>query len=147
MNWLIRPRPLDRRVDNILDRFFEDFPLGRVADENWLTAAFVPKVNVAETDKELTVSAELPGMEEKDIDISISDGALTLKGEKKEEKEEKEKNYYRLEQSTGYFHREIPFPCDVDADKAEAIFKKGVLTVKLPKTQKAKGRKLEVKSA
>jgi HSP20 family protein len=146
MQWLLKHRLLDRRVDSVLDRFLEDFPFAPVTDSGWATASFIPKINVAETDKELAVSAELPGMVEKDIEISVSDGTLTLKGEKKEEKEEKEKNYYRVERSTGYFHREIPLPCDVDADHADATFKNGVLTVKLPKTQKAKGRKLEVKA-
>jgi HSP20 family protein len=147
MNWLLRNRPLDRRVENILDRFLEDFPFASISEGGWAAASFNPKVNVAESDKELTVTAELPGMDEKDIEISISDGSLVLKGEKKEEQEEKHKNYYRLERSSGYFHREIAFPCDVDADKAQAVFKKGVLTVTLPKAPKATGRRLEVKSA
>lgn len=143
MQWLIKNR--GRRADPIFDKFFEDFGLAPIADDGWSLASFTPKVNVAETDKEVKISAELPGMDEKEIDVSISDGFLTLKGEKKEEREEKEKNYYRVERSTGYFHRDIPFPCEVDADKVNAVFKKGVLTVTLPKTQKAKGRQIEVK--
>jgi len=146
MQWLLKHIPAGRRTESVFDRLLEDFPFAPIADSGWATSSFIPKVNVVETDKELAISAELPGMAEKDIEISISDGTLTLKGEKKEEREEKDKNYYRVERSTGYFHREIPFPCDVDTDHADAVFKNGVLTVKLPKTQKAKGRKLEVKA-
>jgi len=143
MQWLLKNR--GRRADPVLDKFFEDFGLAPITDDGWNLASFTPKVNVAETDKEVKISAELPGMDEKEIEVSVSDGYLTIKGEKKEEREEKEKNYYRMERSTGYFHRDIPFPCEVDADKSSAVFKKGVLTVTLPKTQKAKGRQIEVK--
>ena len=95
--------------------------------------AFMPKVNVSESDKEITVSAELPGLEEKNIDVSLSRGILTIKGEKKTEKEEKKKNYYYMERSSGSFYREIPVPEGADGDKAKAAFKNGVLTVNIPK--------------
>lgn len=144
MQWLIK-NP-GRRADSVLDKFFEDLGLASISNDGWNLASFTPKVNVAETDKEVKISAELPGMDEKEVEVSVSDGYLTIKGEKKQEREEKDKNYYRMERSTGYFHRDIPFPCEVDTDKVAAIFKKGVLNITLPKTQKAKGRQIEVKS-
>jgi HSP20 family protein len=92
---------------------------------------------VSETDKEIKVSAELPGMDDKDIDVSLTRDALTIKGEKKEEKEDKGKDYYKMERSYGSFTRSIPLPVEVDTDKVQATFKKGVLEITLPKTAKA----------
>ena len=87
-------------------------------------------------------------MEEKDIEVSLHDGSLTIRGERKSEKEEKEKNYHRIERSHGSFQRTVALPAEVDDSKAEAVFKKGVLEVKLPKTNPSANRKkIEVKSA
>lgn len=110
--------------------------------------AFSPSINVVEGDKEIKVSAELPGMDEKDIEVSLTKNVLTIKGEKKEEKEDKGKNYYRMERSYGAFSRTIPLPVEIDIDKAKAQFKKGVLTVTLPKSPKAikETKKIPVKS-
>ncbi|NOX89960.1 MAG: Hsp20/alpha crystallin family protein, partial [Calditrichaeota bacterium] len=110
--------------------------------------SFMPSVDVKEKDDEFVVTAELPGMDAKDVDISISDDILTLRGEKKEEKEEKEGNYYRRECSYGSFHRDIPLPAEVETDKVEAEFKRGVLTVHLPKKPESqrKAKKIQVKT-
>jgi HSP20 family protein len=110
--------------------------------------AFSPSVDITETDKEIKVSAELPGMDEKDIDVSLTKDALTIKGEKKEEKEEKKKDYYRMERSYGSFFRTIPLPVEIETEKVKAQFKKGVLTVTLPKTAKAikETKKISVKA-
>ncbi|HQP29278.1 MAG TPA: Hsp20/alpha crystallin family protein, partial [Syntrophales bacterium] len=99
-------------------------------------------------EKEVVVKAELPGIDEKDLDVSLSEHALTIKGEKKEEKEDQGKGYYRMERSYGSFHREIPLPASIDAKKVEAAFKNGLLTVTLPKTEEARkaDRKISVKS-
>jgi HSP20 family protein len=95
-------------------------------------------VNVTEREKEFEVTAELPGMAENDIDISLSRDVLTLKGEKKQETEDKGDNYYRMERSYGKFSRVIPLPADaVDNDNVEATFKNGVLTIILPKLEEA----------
>lgn len=107
-----------------------------------------PAVDLTEDDKTYKVTAELPGMDEKDIDVTVSGGALVIKGEKKEEKEEKDKNYYLSERSYGSFRRSFSLPEGVDQDKITANFAKGVLTVTLPKTadaQKAQ-KKIEVKA-
>jgi HSP20 family protein len=87
------------------------------------------------------VSAELPGMDDEDIEVSLSRDVLTISGEKKQEKEEKGRDYYRAERSYGSFRRSIPLPAEVNADKVDAVFSKGVLTITLPKTAKAEGRK------
>lgn len=97
-----------------------------------------PRVDVTESDKEVTVTAEIPGMDEKDIEVVFSNDVLTLKGEKKREEEDKGKGYYRLERAYGSFHRAIPIPTETNADKVKASFKNGVLTVKLEKSENAK---------
>ena len=109
--------------------------------------ASAPVVDVAEREKDYEITAELPGMEEKDIEVNVSDDVLTIKGEKKEEKEEKKKDYYLSERRYGSFQRSFRVPDGVDASKIEANFKNGVLTVTLPKTAEAqkKQKKIEVK--
>jgi HSP20 family protein len=108
-----------------------------------------PAMDIAEKDKAYQVTAELPGLDEKDIDVTVSDNVLTIKGEKKEEKEEKEKNYYLSERRYGAFQRSFDLPSGVDTAKIEAQFAKGVLTITLPKSAEAqkKQRKIDVKSA
>ena len=136
--------PVERRVSTnplhefrqemgrLMENFFEGFDTGHFARR---ADSFVPQIDVVDTDKEIKISAELPGLDEKDIEISLTRDALTIKGEKREEKEEKGKDYYRSERSYGSFTRTIPLPVEIDAEKVGASFKKGVLTVKLPKTK------------
>jgi HSP20 family protein len=109
---------------------------------------FVPHVDVVDTDKEIKVSAELPGMDDKDIEVTLNADTLTIRGEKKEEKEEKGKDYYRSERSYGSFMRTVPLPLTIETEKVSASFAKGVLTVKLPKTKQALGgtKKVTVKT-
>jgi HSP20 family protein len=108
-----------------------------------------PKVDVAETDKAITVKAELPGIEEKDVDVTVGDGYISISGEKKIESEKKQKGGYLQERSYGSFHRSFRLPETVDADKISADLKKGVLTVTLPKKAQAaaNARKVSIKSA
>ena len=139
---------LHRAMDQLFDQFFGNFerlPFG--TPEGW-TGPFSPQVNMAESDKDIRVTAELPGMDEKDIDISISKNTLTIKGEKKEEKEEEEKDYYYAERSFGAFRRVISLPCEIDTKKVDASFKKGVLTITLPKIvpSEAEVKKISVKT-
>jgi HSP20 family protein len=109
-----------------------------------------PNVDVAETDKAIEISAELPGVEEKDIDLTVSEDAVTLKAEKKTDREEKDekKNYHLVERSYGMFQRRIPMPFKVDPDKVDAKFEKGVLkvTVAKPEAVQAQTRKIKVKA-
>jgi HSP20 family protein len=108
-----------------------------------------PRSDVVETDGGIEVTVELPGLDEKDIEVSLTDEALTVKGEKKIEKKEEKKGYYVSERSYGSVYRSIPLPAGVDADKAEASFRNGVLTVSLPQRPeaRAKVRKVEVKTS
>jgi HSP20 family protein len=113
------------------------------------TSFAVPAVDIAETDKAYEITAELPGMDEKNIEVKFADGVLTIKGEKKDEKEEKKKDYYLSERSYGSFQRSFQVPEGVDTDKIEATFKKGILTVALPKSTEAQKatKKIDVKAA
>lgn len=127
-------RDLQRQMNRLFDDFFGEFPLAeRGREPAWAPVAFTPRVDVAETDTEVKVSAELPGMDEKDISLELQDDMLVLRGEKKQEQEEKGKNWFRREQSYGTFQRAIQLPAGVDVAKAKAQFKKGVLTFAAPK--------------
>jgi HSP20 family protein len=144
-----------------MDRLFDDFSnyfrmpgfgsLGRMPVEPEIFgggAGLVDvKFDVSESDKEIEVSAEVPGMEEKDIDVEVSAGILTIKGEKKHEEEKKEKNYYLSERRYGSFRRSFRLPDSVDEDNISATFEKGVLKVTLPKKPEAvsKAKKIEVR--
>ncbi len=125
---------LQRDMNSVFDNFFRGFELEPFESR---LGTFAPNIDVSESDKEIKVSAELPGMDEKDIEVSLSNDMLTIKGEKKEEKEDKGKDYYRMERSYGSFSRTIPLPIEVQTEKIDATFKKGVLTVILPKSEKA----------
>jgi len=125
--------------------FFDAAPiLGRE-----LAGSGAPAVDIAEKPNAYEVTAELPGLDEKNVEVTLVNGALTIKGEKHEEKEEKRKDYYLKERRFGSFERRFAVPEGVDAEKIEASFKNGVLTVTLPKTPEAQKpeKKIEVKSA
>lgn len=133
----VRKRTRYGMFDDI-DRLFNDVftGVGVVPLRGQATvAAFHPKVNVSENEKEIKVSAEIPGVDEKDIKVDLDESVLTIQGEKKDEHEEEGDNWYRVERSSGSFQRVIPLPSDVDGEKTKATFKKGVLTIKLPKIQ------------
>lgn len=104
-----------------------------------------PAVDVYEEKDDIVVKAELPGMEKNDVEVNISESALTLKGEKKKEHKVEEKDYYRSERSYGAFLRTVELPKEVQADKVKASFKNGVLEVRLPKTEEAKKKEIKVK--
>lgn len=130
-------REIDRLFDEF-DRGFWGLPFRRSADfePRWLTEAALA-VDVAEKDKAYEIAAELPGMDQKDIEVKLTDGVLTIKGEKKQESEEKNKNYHLSERRYGAFERAFQVPEGVDKDKIEASFNKGVLTITLPKRPEA----------
>jgi HSP20 family protein len=117
------------------DRFFDDFFSGFELEPFGSQAgSFNPNIEVSDSEKEITVSVELPGLEEKDIDISIAQDTLTISGEKKREHEKKEKGYFLKERTYGSFRRSIPLQYETEPKKAKARFKKGVLTITLPKS-------------
>ena len=141
-------------MDRLFDRF--GFPsLRRVFDIEpaWRSASSfsfsVPAIDMSEDEKAYKISAELPGIDAKDIDVSVSGDMLVLKGEKRQEKEEKDKNYHFSERAYGSFQRAFDLPASVDRDKVAADFSKGVLTITLPKTAEAQKpqKKIEIKSA
>jgi HSP20 family protein len=137
---------LRQEMNRLFDNFFSGFEMEPFMGRR--LGAFSPSVDIKESDKDIRVSAELPGMEDKDINVLLSKDSLTIKGEKKEEKEDKGKDYYRMERSYGSFSRTIPLPAEVDTDKVKAEFKKGLLTVTLPKTAQAikQTKKIPVKT-
>jgi HSP20 family protein len=143
-----------------IDRLFDDFgwgvarrPLGRTlfdVEPFWrgeFSFGKAPAVDIAEKEKEYEITAELPGLEENNVEVKFADGLLTIKGEKREEKEEKKKDYYLSERRFGSFQRSFQVPDGVDADKIAASFKNGVLTVILPKSPEAqkKEKKIAIK--
>lgn len=148
---------LRQRIDSLFDEmgggFFGRSLLRPSAGE--LTARFPfnePSVNVAETDKAYEITAELPGVDEKNIEVQIADGVLTLRGEKREEKEEKDekKNYHLVERSYGSFQRSFALPDNVAEDRISADFDKGILKIVVPKTEPSKpvekARKIDIKT-
>jgi len=154
------PRLVNLRRE--IDRLFEDFGFGggrravgrSVFDVEpfWrgeLTFGKAPSVDIVEKDKEYEITAELPGLDESNVEVKFADGFLTIKGEKHEEKEEKKKDYYLSERRFGSFQRSFQVPKSVDADKIVANFKNGVLTVTLPKSPEAakKEKKIAIKKA
>ena len=134
-----------------VNRLFEDFfrAPARAGGAEGMFAAAAPRVDVTESERDYEITAELPGIDEKDVELTLANNLLTIRGEKKTEREEKDKNYYLSERSFGSFRRSIPLPAEVDEDKVEARFKNGVLTVRLPKSAEAqaKTRRIEVKAA
>lgn len=126
---------LQREMDRLFDDFFRRGGLMR----EW-------PVDVVETNDTVVVKAELPGMEPKDVDISVSGDKLTIKGERKAEKEEKGKTFYRMERCYGSFCRTVELPAPVEADKAKADYKNGILEITLPKTEQVKAKKIPIKT-
>jgi len=147
MVWELTPwKPFEfdrmrREMDRLWDSFFEGRP-GRKAGE---VGEWLPSLDVSETKNDLVVKAELPGMDPKDIEISLNNGLLTIKGEKKQEKEEKDENYHVIERSYGSFTRSVRLPREVQSDKISASYKNGVLRVTLPKSEEAKKKEIKIK--
>jgi Molecular chaperone (small heat shock protein) len=132
---------LQRRMNSLFDDFF-----GRSSPDLWggKTGAFQPRIDVSETDKEVRITAELPGLDEKDIEVTMANNMLTIKGEKKVEKEEEDGDYYHSECSYGYFDRTIELPQGIDAANGKAKFKRGVLKVTIPKKPEAQSHRRRI---
>lgn len=144
-------------IDRAFDRMFKDWPsFGTLSRPDFFgngeflgrATSMAPRVDVTEDDNAYEITAEMPGVEEKDVEITVKDDRLTLRGEKKSEKEEKKTDYHMTERSYGSFERSFRLPADVAADKIKADFAKGVLTLTLPKTPEAKSkeRKIAIKA-
>jgi HSP20 family protein len=128
----------NRELDSLWDRLAGGFPFESAGQ--WL-----PSIDVAQSDGEITVRAELPGLEAQDIDLDISGDILSIRGEKKGKEELKEENYYTRESYYGSFQRSIRLPAEVQSDKVEANFKNGILDIRLPKSEKSKSQKIQIK--
>jgi HSP20 family protein len=135
------------RWERDMERVFDDF-LGRRLRPVWGEPPIglsIAAVDLYEEKDEIVAKTELPGVAKEDIQVNVTDHLLTIKGEKKREEETKEKNFYRSERSYGSFSRSIELPAEVQAEKARASFKNGVLELHLPKTEEAKKKEVKVK--
>ncbi len=138
---------LHREIDRVFDEFTRAVPWGEETNGDGLQR-FAPRIDMCETDDALEITVELPGVDEKDIDVTVTEDVMTIKGEKKSESEKKDKDYHMVERSYGMFQRSLALPYEVDADKVEAKFENGVLKVSMPKPPEieAKTKKIAVKS-
>ena len=128
-------------LDSFWNRFFRATPPSMgTSTEEWL-----PSVNISETKKNFIVKAELPGLDTKDVSVSLSGDLLTIKGEKKREEEEKDEHHHFIERYSGSFQRSFQLPTSVKGDKVEANFDKGVLNVTIPKVEEAEKKEIEIK--
>ncbi|MBN2030540.1 Hsp20/alpha crystallin family protein [bacterium] len=135
---------LQREMNRLFDDFFGDFRLPFFR-EKW--ASHYPQIDMIETDKDIKITAELPGLDNKDIDITLSNNILILRGEKQKEKEEKGSNTIHVERRYGAFQRDIPLHSEIESDQINAVFKNGILTITLPKKpeKEKKAKQIEVK--
>ena len=131
---------IQQEMNNLFDEFFGERH-AELAEGNWM-----PVVDVSESDTDLVVRAELPGMTENDIELHLQDNVLTLKGEKKQEVKEDKENFHRVERSYGRFSRSFTLPCAVKSNEVQASFKEGILEISLPKSEEAKPKKIEIAS-
>lgn len=131
-------------MDDLFNRFFDvDFPFSNQMMEN---GRWAPRMDVSHSDKEVTVQAEIPGCDAKDVEVSLDGRTLTIKGEKKHEKEEKDKDFLRVERAHGFFSRSLELPAEVDQKDVDATYKKGILKVVLKKTTTKDSKKIEIKT-
>lgn len=132
---------LRTEMDDLWGRFFGETRFPTLFSQEW-----IPSADISETKDNVVVKAELPGLEAKDIDVSISGDVMTVKGEKKKEEEKKDEHFYCCERYAGSFQRSFQLPVGVKGDKVEATFKNGVLTITLPKAEEAKKKHIEIKT-
>ena len=131
---------LRREMDRLWENFFGERPLGRMWEREW-----APSLDMSETKDHYVVKAEVPGIDAKHIDISLTGDVLTIKGEKKQEKEEKEEDYHLVERSYGSFSRSVRIPAEVESNKIKASYKNGILAITLPKSEKVKAKEVKIK--
>ena len=135
MSLLIKPEPFSREVDRLFDRLF-DTPAGA---QRW-----APPMDLVEADDHYVLKADLPGVSEEDVAIEVENGVLTLTGERKAEHERSERGFYRIERAFGRFQRQLTMPEGIDTDAVTAEFDKGVLSVRIPKPEKVKPRRIAI---
>ena len=128
-----------KELDSFWNRFFRETPSMGTFTEEWL-----PSVDISETKKNFIVNAELPGLDAKDVSVSLSGDLLIIKGEKKREEEEKDEHHHYVERYSGSFQRSFQLPTSVQGDKVEATFDKGVLKVTIPKVEESEKKEIEI---
>lgn len=140
--------PVQKLFQQMMDDFWDTRPMLGLTQMDKPLAGFQPRVNIKESENQVTVTAELPGMDEKDFEVSIDRSSLVLKGEKKYEEEKTQKGVTYFESTYGSFMRRIPLPFEVNLEKVEAGFKKGILTVNMEKADiaKAQSRRINVQT-
>jgi HSP20 family protein len=127
-----------------MNRLFEDAVTARGEERDMISSTWTPSVDIYETEDSIVLNAEVPGIDEKDIEIKIEDNTLTLKGERNFEKETKEENYHRIERSYGSFFRSFSLPRNVDQDKINAEHDNGVIRITMPKKPESKPKTVKV---
>ncbi|MCX7821589.1 MAG: Hsp20/alpha crystallin family protein [Brevinematales bacterium] len=136
---------LEKSFKDTFSEFLKNFFDDDFFSTELVRSDFEPRVDVYEKNNNIVVKADIPGIDEKDLSVELEGNVLTISGKKEEEKEVKEKNYHRIERSYGSFCRSITLPDGIEADKISAEYKKGVLTVNIPKSKTAEAKKIEVK--
>ena len=132
---------LRREMDSLWNRFFPEAPFF----ERYTTHEWLPTIDLTETKDKLLIKAELPGLDAKDVDISLTGELLTIKGEKRKEEEKKDEHRYFVERYCGEFERRIKLPALVKTAKIDATFEKGILTINMPKSEEAKKKEIKIK--
>lgn len=133
-----------KEFDDMVRRLFAPLAEG---EGNGRITTWSPHVDLVENDKSVVVKADIPGVDPKDIEITVADGMLTIKGEKKEEREEKKQNYHRTERFVGQFHRQLSLPTGIDESNVTASTAKGVITITIPKKPGAQPKKIAIQEA
>jgi len=136
-------RTLQKEMDELMDQF----SLRWGGDGRMIEGMSIPAIDISETDSEVRLTVDVPGMKAEEINVDVSGQTVRIRGEHKEEKEEKGRTYHRIERRSGSVYRSVDLPCAVKEDKVSAEYKDGVLTVTLPKSEAAKSHKVEVKAA
>lgn len=136
------PRRDMLRIQDEMNRLFNNFVRSTEADRE--QTMWSPQVDIFESDDEISVTVEIPGMEKEDVTVSIQDNVLTLKGEKKQDTESKDKNFHRVERAYGSFERSFSLPSTIQTDRVKATAKDGVLTIALPKAEEAKPKEIAI---
>ena len=127
-----------------MNRLFEDYYPARTQEKDMMTSTWAPSVDIYESENELVLTAELPGIKEEDIEIKLEDNTLSIKGDRKFEKATKEENYHRIERSYGSFYRSFTLPRNIDQDKIRAESENGILKVTMPKKAELKPKKVKI---
>lgn len=135
-----------REMEDVFDRYSKALSWPRLGASEIMTGGdWAPRVDIAETEKEFIIKAEIPEVKKEEVKISVDNGILSIRGERKQEKEEKGKKFHRVERYYGNFTRSFTLPDSVDETKVEASFKDGMLNIQIPKSKKSKPKTIEVK--